>query len=222
MVRLVVFDCDGTLVDSQHSVVEAMRQAFAGRGLAMPAPETVRRTIGLSLTIAMGELYPDGEPSDWAALVRDYRTASLDIRMGRNFHDPLYPGASEAIAALDAAGYLLGVATGKSRRGLDHTLDIFGLRDRFVTLQTADDAPSKPHPEMLRRAMAEAGSAAGETLLVGDTTFDIEMAVSAGAAPLGVSWGYHHSDELRAAGAAVVVDSFAELTDTITGMAKPE
>ncbi len=222
MVRLVVFDCDGTLVDSQHSVVEAMRQAFAGRGLAPPAPETVRRTVGLSLAVAMGKLYPDGEPSDWAALTRDYRAAALDIRIGQNFHDPLYPGAAEAIAALDAAGYLLGVATGKSRRGLIHTLDTFGLRDRFVTLQTADDAPSKPHPEMLRRAMAETGSAAGETLLVGDTTFDIEMAVSAGAAPLGVSWGYHHPDELRAVGAQVIVDSFPELTDTITSMAKPK
>lgn len=218
MVRLVVFDCDGTLVDSQHSVVEAMRQAFAGRGLPVPAAQTVRRTVGLSLTVAMGELYADGEPSDWAALARDYRAAALKIRVGRDHHDPLYPGAAEAIAALHTAGYLLGVATGKSRHGLNYTLDTFGLRDRFVTLQTADDAPSKPHPEMLRRAMAETGSSARETLLVGDTTFDVEMAISAGASPVGVSWGYHHADELRAAGAQRIVDSFAELTDAIAGM----
>ncbi len=220
MIRLVVFDCDGTLVDSQHSVVEAMRQAFTGRGLAAPAPEAVRRTVGLSLDVAMGALFPDGDAGDWAALARDFRTASMDIRLASDYHEPLYPGAVEAIEALDAAGYLLGVATGKSRRGLDHTLDAFGLRQRFVTLQTADDAPSKPHPGMLQRAMAETGSAAGETLVVGDTTFDVEMAVNAGAAAVGVSWGYHHADELMAAGARRILDSFAELSEAITAIGK--
>lgn len=142
--------------------------------------------------------------------------------MQRDYHDPLYPGAAEAIEALDTAGYLLGVATGKSRRGLHHTLDTLGLRQRFVTLQTADDAPSKPHPEMLRRAMSETGCTADETILVGDTTFDIEMAVNAGAVAIGVSWGYHHPDELDAAGAQKIVDSFPELTETIAAMANPE
>ena len=130
MIRLVVFDCDGTLVDSQHSVVAAMRQAFADRGLPEPVTDAIRRTVGLSLNVAMGRLLPDGDPDTWASLARAYRAAAQAVRMQRDYHDPLYPGAAEAIEALDTAGYLLGVATGKSRRGLHHTLDTLGLRQR--------------------------------------------------------------------------------------------
>ena len=215
--RLVVFDCDGTLVDSQHIVVEGMRRAFRDRGLATPTPEAVRRIIGLSLAEAVAVLHPDGGAEEHATLVRELRGVFAESRRNPNSQAALYPGAAEAIEALGEAGCLLGVATGMSRRGLVATLDRFALRDRFVTLQSADDAPSKPHPGMLRNAMAEAGVGPEETVLVGDTTFDMEMAVNAGATPIGVSWGYHGVDELGSAGARLVVGTFAELTRAIVG-----
>ena len=211
MIRLVVFDCDGTLVDSQHAIVAAMRRAFAANGLPPPDARAVRRTVGLSLGAAMAELWPQGGFEARTALVEDYRRASFELRARDGLEGLLYDGAAEALAGLAGAGYLLGVATGKSRRGLRATLERFGLAGHFATLQTADDAPSKPHPGMLENAMAEAGAAPSETALVGDTTFDIEMAVNAGASPIGVCWGYHGADELRGAGARAVVDNFAAL-----------
>ncbi len=213
MIRLVVFDCDGTLVDSQHAIVEAMQRAFAENRFPPPAPGAVRRVVGLSLTEAMEALLPDGGAEEHRALVREYRKAYLLLRQRPDYHEPLFPGAAEAIDALEAAGYLLGVATGKSQRGLRATLARHGLVERFVTLQTADDAPSKPHPGMLENAIAEAG--ADETVFVGDTVFDMQMAVNAKVAALGVGWGYHGADELRAAGARAVVESFAELPEAI-------
>ena len=221
MIRLVVFDCDGTLVDSQHVIVETMRRVFAGKRLPPPEAEAVRRVVGLSLATAIATLWPQGADDEVAALTKDYRKTFLGLRAQPEHHEPLYPGAAEAVAALDEAGYLLGVATGKSRRGLNATLERFGLLERFVTLQTADDAPSKPHPGMLERAMAEAGAGTHETVLVGDTTFDVEMAVNAGVAALGVGWGYHEAHELRAAGARAIVGSFAELGDAIAALGRP-
>ena len=215
MIRLVVFDCDGTLVDSQHLVVEGVRQAFRQHGLSPPEPEAIRRIVGLSVAESVAALWPDGEAEKRAALVRELRAAFAELRRRPDNGVVLFPGAAEAVAALDQAGRLLGVATGMSRRGLNATLDRFAMRDRFSTLQTADDAPSKPHPTMLRRAMTETGVGPEETAFVGDTTFDMAMAVNAGVMPIGVSWGYHPVDELRMAGARIVVESFAELTHAI-------
>ena len=215
MIRLVVFDCDGTLVDSQHLVVEGVRQAFRQHGLPPPEPEAIRRIVGLSIAESVAALWPDGEAEKQAALVRELRAAFAELRRRPDNRVVLFPGAAEAVAALDRAGRLLGVATGMSRRGLNATLDRFAMRHRFATLQTADDAPSKPHPTMLRRAMAETGVGPEETAFVGDTTFDMAMAVNAGVMPIGVSWGYHSVEELRMAGARIVVESFAELTDAI-------
>ena len=219
MIRLVVFDCDGTLVDSQHVIGEAMRQTFAANRLPAPDPGAVRRIVGLSLATAIEALLPDVNGETLETLVRDYRAAFFTLRSRPEHHEPLYPGAAETVAALDDAGYLLGVATGKSQRGLRAVLERFGLLHRFATLQTADDAPSKPHPGMLERAMAETGAGPSETVLIGDTTFDIEMAVNAGVAALGVSWGYHDTIELREVGADAVIDSFAELPDMIASLA---
>ncbi len=215
MIRLVVFDCDGTLVDSQHTIIEGMRRAFEASGLTAPRAAAVRRTVGLSLGEAVAALHPEGGAADRAMLERKLRTVFAEIRRRPDRQPALFPGAAETIETLDEAGDLLGVATGMSRRGLHDTLDRFGLRDRFVTLQTADDAPSKPHPGMLHRAMAEAGATARATVFVGDTTFDMAMAVNAGVVPIGVGWGYHGVDELRMAGARLVVDSFAGLVDAI-------
>ena len=216
--RLIVFDCDGTLVDSQHNIVAAMRRAFALNDLPEPEALAVRRTVGLSLDAAMTILWPAGGFETRLSLVEDYRRAAQEMRARGVLESPLYDGAAEAIAALDAAGYLLGVATGKSQLGLRAMLETFDLAGHFVTLQTADDAPSKPHPGMVERAMAEAGAAPDETVVVGDTSFDMEMAINAGARAIGVGWGYHEADGLYRAGALTVIDGFAALSGVIEGM----
>ena len=218
MIRLVIIDCDGTLVDSQHNIVAAMEMAFSRNNLAVPDARTLRRTVGLSPSVAMAELHPCGNFGIRTSLVEDYSQAFRALRNQPDHDEPLFHGAAEAITALDEAGYLLGVATGKSQRGLRLTLARFDLASRFVTLQTADDAPSKPHPGMVENAMAEAGAAPDETVVIGDTTFDMEMAVNAGVRAIGVAWGYHEVDELRVTGAHVVIDSFDALPGAIAAL----
>ena len=217
--QLVVFDYDGTLVDSQHMIVRAMHEAFTAEGLEGPPLEAVRRVVGLSLDLAIARLLPD--PDDRAAGARvaeSYRQAFLAIRTAPDYHEPLFPGAREVLGALDRAGVRLGIATGKARRGLLASLEHNGLAPHFVTLQTADVAAGKPHPEMLERAMAEAGAAPGETAMIGDTSFDMFMAGSAGVTGIGVAWGYHDPEELRQSGAAAILESFAELTPTLAAL----
>jgi phosphoglycolate phosphatase len=209
--RLAVFDCDGTLVDSQHSIVSAMTAAWRAHGLGAPDAKAVRRIVGLPLEIGIARLLPDGDGNDFERLSYHYRTAAFEARQQEEYAEPLYPGAIEAFEALEAAGYVLGIATGKSRRGLDATLDRHQLTGRFVTLQTGDAAPGKPAPDMLLRAMAETGAEAGTTAMIGDTSFDMLMARSAGTAAIGVSWGYHGEDELRECGAERVLAEFGEL-----------
>lgn len=213
--RLVVFDCDGTLVDSQHHITECMAAAFGEQGLAPPLPEAVRAVVGLALAEAIGRLVPAGATADLARLTECYKRAFFALRQRPGMIEPLYDGAAAAIAELAAAGFLLGIATGKARRGLDAVLAAHGLAQHFVTLQTADSAPGKPDPTMLRQAIAEAGAAAATAVMIGDTTFDIEMAVRAGVPAIGVAWGYHPPAALRAAGAAVVVDRYGELAATV-------
>jgi phosphoglycolate phosphatase len=212
-VRLIVFDCDGTLVDSQATIVTCARAAFVAEGLTPPAPEAVRRIVGLSLLEAMLELLavPDPDPALGARLAERYKEAFLAHRARPDFHEALFPGTRELLDALQARDLLLGVATGKAMRGLRHVLERHGLERHFVTLQTADLHPSKPHPAMLQAAMAETGAAPHETMLVGDTSFDILMARAAAALPVGVSWGNHPAEELVAAGAVRVLDRFEEL-----------
>jgi phosphoglycolate phosphatase len=210
-IRLVVFDCDGTLVDSQRNIIRAMTAAFRDCGLPDPTAEEVRSIVGLSLREAMAALTPDLDDEAHAGLVDAYRNAYTVLRMEEQMEEALYPGVHEVLKDLETAGYLLGVATGKSLRGLHATIERHGLGGRFVTLQTADLAPSKPHPAMLHQAMDEAGAAPEQTVLVGDTTFDMDMAANAGVAAIGVSWGYHPVARLRGAGAAEVIDEFAVL-----------
>ncbi|OHC74466.1 MAG: haloacid dehalogenase [Rhodospirillales bacterium RIFCSPLOWO2_12_FULL_58_28] len=210
--RLAVFDCDGTLVDSEASIVAAMQGAFAVHGLAEPTAKAVRRVIGLPLKEAVAGLLPDADDIDHDKLTAGYKEVFSDLRRRGRVLDPLYPGALEAILELAASNvWLLGVATGKSRRGLLETLDRHGIRERFVTLQTSDIGPGKPHPDMLLRAIAESGAEAATTVMIGDTTFDIEMARRAGVMAIGVSWGYHDGKELLAAGADALIDDFGDL-----------
>ncbi|MBR45280.1 MAG: haloacid dehalogenase [Rhodospirillaceae bacterium] len=220
--RLIMFDCDGTLVDSQHVIVECMQMAFRSRGLAPPAPDAVKRIVGLALPEAIHRLYPEGDPPAIGDLVAAYKECFMEVRARPDLHEPMFDGVIDILDHLEAAGYFLGVATGKSRRGLIATLEHHGLAKYFVTLQTVDDAPGKPHPGMLERAMADTGAERGETVLIGDTVFDMEMALNAGTGAFGVSWGYHDVDELHAAGAHLVLDRFDELPPQIARWRKED
>lgn len=209
--RLAVFDCDGTLVDSQAGICNAMDEAFQSVGLARPDRQNVRRIVGLSLPQAIAGLLPTGAEDRAQAVGEAYRGAFRAARENGQLAEPLYDGIADALRALHAKGWLLGVATGKSDRGLAHCLATHGLSDLFVTLQTADRHPSKPHPAMLQAALDEAGAEAGNAVMIGDTAYDIAMAVSAGVRPIGVDWGYHAPADLRESGAEVVVGSSAQL-----------
>ncbi len=207
MKRLAVFDCDGTLVDSQANICRAMEACFAAHRLDPPDRGAIRRIVGLSLVPAIARLLPDAEPALHETMAEEYKRAFFAMRSSNALDpEPLYDGIAEAIEALDAAGWLLGVATGKSDRGLKLLLEHHGLHHRFVTLQTADRHPSKPHPAMLEAAIAEAGAAPETCVMIGDTSFDMAMARAAGVHAVGVLWGYHTSEELRAAGADHVAD----------------
>ncbi|MEL6449978.1 MAG: HAD-IA family hydrolase [Pseudomonadota bacterium] len=189
--RLVVFDVDGTLVDSQATILGCMAEAFGSLGLPAPSRAEVLGIVGLSLPQAMQTLAPD---ADIAALVNTYKDSYHARRMAGNEAQsaPLFPGARAALDRLNAReDVILGVATGKSKRGLDGLIAAHGLAGMFVTQQVADFHPSKPHPSMLHTALDEAGVDAADAVMIGDTTFDMHMAVAAGMPFLGVSWGYH-------------------------------
>ena len=215
MVSLILFDCDGTLVDSQYVIIETMNRAFRAKGLAPPAPEQTRSIVGLSLDKAMAALAPEQDRHVHRDLVDLYKDNFSALRLAEDFSEPMFKGAIETLDKLVTSEIHLGIATGKSLRGLRMVLEHHGIRDRFVTLQTADFHPSKPHPSMVETALKETGAAADATLLVGDTTFDIEMAIAAGVRPIGVNWGYHPGSDLAAAGAEIVLDHFEQVLDLL-------
>ncbi|MBI4182539.1 MAG: HAD-IA family hydrolase [Proteobacteria bacterium] len=223
--RLAVFDCDGTLVDSQHAIAAAVSAAWAAsaatRGLPPPGPGEVRRVVGLPLEEAIARLFPAGSAADVAALTGLYKLAFAERRHAPDYDEPLFAGALDALAEIERAGVLLGIATGKSRRGLLATLERHGLERRFAVLKTADDGPGKPNPHLLLAAMAETGVEAAATAMIGDTTFDIVMARGAGCAAIGVAWGYHPPAELRAAGAHAVVDRYPDLPMVVANVVSP-
>ncbi|OCC25254.1 haloacid dehalogenase [Croceicoccus estronivorus] len=210
-IRLAVFDCDGTLVDGQADICTAMELAFAETGLATPDRAAVRRIVGLSLPIAIRNLVPDASPDLWHMTSEAYKKAFRTMRAEGRLSEPLFPGIAPLLIQLAGRGWDLGVATGKSDRGLRNVLAVHNLSDHFVTLQTADRHPSKPHPAMLEAALGEAGAAPNDSVMIGDTTYDIAMASAAGVRPIGVGWGYHTPDELLAAGADAVAETPEEL-----------
>lgn len=216
--RLALFDCDGTLVDSQANICLAMEHCFERSGLTPPDRGAIRRIVGLSVREAMAALLPQGEAALHDVLSEDYKSAFHALRGKGLIEEPLFDGILEAMARLDEAGWLLGVATGKSDRGLALCLEHHGITRRFVTLQTADRHPSKPHPAMVDAAMTEAGAAPETTVMIGDTSFDMLMGRAANAHALGVSWGYHGIDDLTDAGAhhiAHVPEEIALFADSV-------
>lgn len=209
--KLAVFDCDGTLVDSSADVVASMEQAFGRAGLTLPDSNEVRRMVGLSLPVAVRELAPDLDEEQARIVVEFYKSIFRGRREEGLLDEPLYDGMAELLHRLHDAGWALAVATGKSDRGLEACLAGHGLTDLFVSLQTADRHPSKPHPAMLEAALFEAGAQPSEAVMIGDTTFDIQMGVAANVRAVGVAWGYHGPDELTQAGADCVAAKVADL-----------
>jgi len=211
-VKLALFDCDGTLVDSQHVIFEAMTRAFARGGLVVPPREAVLGIVGLSLVEAMRELGGDDPAFPAEEMAERYRDAFRELRAEPGFVEPMFPGVRAAIDRLSARDdVLLGIATGKSQRGVAAVLRHHGLEGRFVTIQTADDAPSKPHPGMVLQAMEATGARPEDTILIGDTSFDMVMARAAGARAVGVTWGYHARELLHRAGAERLIDDAGDL-----------
>jgi phosphoglycolate phosphatase len=215
--KLVLFDCDGTLVDSQHMIVSAMDSAFQRQGIAPPPRLQTLSVVGLSLSVAVRRLLPQSADAALIeSLAEDYKTAFGELRSDPANTEPMYPGMRDLVLDLAARdNTVLGVATGKSARGVAMVLAREQLGHAFRTVQTADSHPSKPDPSMIFEAMADTGAAPDDTILIGDTTFDVEMAVAAGVDVIGVSWGYHPVDELKAAGAGQVISTAAELREAL-------
>ncbi|KKB10355.1 hypothetical protein VE26_07710 [Devosia chinhatensis] len=211
-----MFDMDGTLIDTAALITEHMTTTFVGAGLEPPTPAQSRRVIGLSLPQAMLHLLGSDDNELAERLAEDYRRhyrASLVSAEGR---EGLFPGAREALDLLRArADTLLGIATGKGLHGVHRLIQLHDIAEHFSTLQTPDHNPSKPHPGMMLRAMDETGAEKQSTVIIGDTTFDMKMGKAAGTKTIGVTWGYHHADELVEAGADLLVDDYAALPAAI-------
>jgi phosphoglycolate phosphatase len=213
--RLVIFDCDGTLVDSQHVITAAMEHAFRALDLVPPSRLDVLGVVGLSLPQAFAVLAAAHPLSRQVRLAELYRDHFPLVRQAAQASEPLYCGMREVVAALRRGGNILGIATGKSKRGVARLLEREGWQADCHTIQTADDHPSKPHPSMILQAMVEAGVRPEATVMVGDTSYDMEMALSARVGAVGVAWGYHAADRLAASGAHAIVRDGADLLAAI-------
>jgi len=212
--RLAVFDLDGTLVDSRQAISEAVSTAWRALGLEPPSYDQSRRIVGLSLEHALRTLAPDLPNERLPALKLAYQNAFVAKREAGQ-HEPLYAGARETLCTLKREGWVLGVATGKSRRGIAHVFSHHGLDDLFSAAFCADDGPGKPDPHMLVLNMRALGFDPAHTVMIGDTSFDMAMARDAACYALGVTWGFHTADEIRGGGAHVLVDAFADLDATL-------
>lgn len=211
---LIIFDLDGTLINSEAILLAAQVETFRLHGLAHPGREAGLGVVGLTLDIALMRLA--GLPAPDAALAETYKEVFGAMRRQAEtdaaLDEPLFPGVAETLATLAALpGLKLGIATGKSRRGAAYIIERHGWEGLFATVQTADDAPSKPHPGMILQAMAQTGAVPGRTAMVGDASFDIEMAVAAGVVPVAVSWGFQPVATLVALGARHVLERSTDL-----------
>ncbi|HCX15070.1 MAG TPA: haloacid dehalogenase, partial [Rhodospirillaceae bacterium] len=182
---LIIFDLDGTIVDSQSNIVRAVKEVAAALGVEEPPLAQIPLVIGLTLDEALLRLFPEVRAETHQHMEATYRKIFKRLRSESDYQEPLFPGTLEVLDALDEEGYLLGIATGKARRGVDQLLKRHSLEGRFVTIQTPDKAPGKPHPGMILNALSETGVEPGNTVMIGDTSFDILMAVAANVASIG-------------------------------------
>ena len=218
---LAIFDVDGTLVDSRQVIHRAMSRAFKRAGLGDIAYERTRTIVGLELSEAIARLAPPDYPASRVMqLVAFYKQAFVEQRSEPGFEEPLYAGARETVERLADAGWLLGVATGKARRGLDIVFSHHGLHRYFQTLQTVDRGPGKPHPRMVLDALGETGVRAEHAVMIGDTSFDMAMARAAKVRAKGVGWGFHTPEEVQAGGADELHHDFDSLNRALDGFAE--
>ncbi len=204
---LLVFDWDGTLMDSAATIVHSIQSACRDLDLPVPSDSEASHIIGLGLVEAMQALLPDLDPSDYDALVDRYRHHYL----GRDEAISLFAGVEESLRELEEAGFLLAVATGKARRGLDRALGHSGVGRHFHASRCADECFSKPHPQMLLELMDELGTAPDKTLMIGDTTHDLQMALNAGVAGVGAAYGAHPRENLEALSPLACLGDYAAL-----------
>ena len=212
--KLALFDVDGTLVDSRAMITASLTAALASEGIAVPPQKKLLSIVGLSLADAMRTLVPESDDAQVQRLATTYKEAFWRFRASGEHAEDLFPGARELLEELRGRDdVMLGIATGKSRRGIVHLLEAKGMDGWFVTIQTSDDHPSKPHPSMVIAGLAETNAKPSQTIMIGDTSYDIEMARSGGVKAIGVTWGNHHADELVTAGAYLLVNDFNELRE---------
>jgi phosphoglycolate phosphatase len=210
--KLAIFDFDGTLVDSRRLIVESHRVIFGEFGFPPPAEDQSLSLIGMSLELVLLQLAgPDAPVTEMAAA---YQRLLPRLRADAAFAEVPFNGAADLLAALnDRVDVRLGIATGHVTHAIAPALERFGWQRFFCTVQTADKAPSKPHPGMVLQALQEACINRGDAIMIGDTAFDMEMARAADVHGVAVSWGYHGSERLRAAGASRIVDDVSQLRD---------
>ena len=214
--KLIIFDCDGTLVDSQHNIVRSMQFAFEREELPWPGREATLSIVGLSLPQVMQVLFPQGDAGQHERLTEGYKNAFQYLRATEAHQEPLYDGCREVLDKYQAMDdVIMAVATGKSQRGVRALIEREGLHGYFASVQTADDAPSKPHPAMIHQASSETGATLDNTVMVGDTTYDISMARNAGVGAIGVSWGYHPAEQLISSGAHDVLHDYSQLEASV-------
>ena len=206
--ELLVFDWDGTILDSTRAIVTSMQAACRDLGLPPPSDERARQVIGLGLAEALQVAAPDLPPANYPQMAERYRHHYLSCDQDLN----LFDGIPEFLADLQAQGFCLAVATGKSRRGLDRALMHSGLGKFFTASRCADESFSKPHPQMLHDLMERLLFSPGDTLMIGDTTHDLQMAKNADVAGVGVTYGAHTGEQLMALAPLALVGNVAELS----------
>ena len=219
MAHLAVFDCEGTLTDSHGLVVAAMQSACNEVIGMMPEASAIRALIGKN-EYEMIQLLLQAENHDISdagmrAMLQSYQNYVLNHRADDAYREKLYDGMTALLTQLDSEEVLLAIITGRSRQGLDYMLHLHGLAHFFTITHTANDGVAKPNPDMLKQTMRETGTSPIHTVMIGDTSFDMEMAVGANAIPIGVNWGYHDKASLLQSGAAVVVNDCPQLLHNI-------
>jgi phosphoglycolate phosphatase len=215
-VKLIIFDFDGTLVDSRKLIVESNRIVFGEFGFALPSDDESFALVGMSLELVLSRLAGPDAPVE--KMVLAYQRVLPKLRADTAYAEVPFDGAADLLTALsEHENVRLGIATGHVSRTIAPALERFGWQSHFCTVQTADKAPSKPHPGMVNQALTEANVEAADAIMVGDTAFDIEMACAAGVRGVAVAWGYHRPNRLREAGAVRVVNEMKELRDYLLG-----
>jgi phosphoglycolate phosphatase len=214
--RLVIFDADGTLINSRAIILEGIRLVFVEFGYPVPPVDATLTTIGLSLDLLFAELLDRPVDEEIKAMSLSYKKRSSELQKIPELHSRLYDGIDNIIHKLsEQPETLLAIATGKSRRGLINMIDAYGYRDKFIVSRTADDCPSKPHPAMILECCEFAGCEMAQSVMIGDSSYDMQMAIQAGAKAIGVSWGYQPVCALEKSGAHAIVDQPRDIPDAI-------